>query len=48
MVMDVDQDVELEDGAGVVGSAENDEFEAKTQENPHPTSGQECKSGYRG
>ena len=26
----------LEEGAGVVGSAESDELEAKTQENPHP------------
>ena len=25
-----------EEGAGVVGSAESDKLEAKTQENPHP------------
>ena len=41
-----DQEVECEEGAVVVGSAENDEFEAKTQENPHPhpTSRQEKKN----
>ena len=36
VVMEVDQEVEREEGTGVVGSAENDELEAKTQENPHP------------
>ena len=30
------QDEVREEGAGVVGSAESDELEAKTQENPHP------------
>ena len=36
VVMEIDQEVEREEGAGVVGSPENDEHEAKTQENPHP------------
>ena len=46
VAIEVDQEVELEEGAGVVGIAENDEVEAKTQENPnlHPTSRQERKN----
>ena len=37
VVPGTDQEDVREDGAGVVGSAESDELEAKTQENPHPT-----------
>ena len=38
-----------EEGAGVVGSAESDELEMKTQENPHPhpMGMQERKEGLR-
>ena len=36
VAMEVDQEVEREEGAVVVGSAENDEVEAKTQGNHHP------------
>ena len=35
-VTEMIQDEVREEGAGVVGSAESDELEAKTQENPHP------------
>ena len=34
-VMELDHEVEREDGGGVVGSAINDEVEGN-QENPHP------------
>ena len=34
---DVDQVAELEEVVGTVGSAENDEFEARTQGNPTHT-----------
>ena len=34
--MGTDQEEVREDGAGVGGSAESGEHEAKTQENPHP------------
>ena len=37
VVLGTGQEEVLEEGAGVVGSAESDELEAKTQENPHPT-----------
>ena len=35
-VLGTGQDEVREEGAGVGGSAENDELEAKTQENTHP------------
>ena len=49
VVMEVDEEAELEEGAVVVESAENDEVEAKTQENthPHPTSRQERRKEAR-
>ena len=34
--MEMTQEGVREEGAGVAGSAESDELEAKTQENPHP------------
>ena len=35
-VMEMTQEEVRDEGAGVVGSAESDELEAKTLENPHP------------
>ena len=35
-VLGMDQDEDLEERAGVEGSAESDELEAKTQETHHP------------
>ena len=35
-VRETDQEEVREEGGGVVGSAESDELEAKTHENPHP------------
>ena len=37
VVLETDQDEVREEGAVVGVSAESDELEAKTQENPHPT-----------
>ena len=36
VMTEMTQEEVREEGAGVVGSAESDELEAKTQENPHP------------
>ena len=37
VMMEMTQEEVREEGAVVMGSAESDELEAKTQENPHPT-----------
>ena len=47
VVLEAGQDEDREEGAGVGGSAESDELEAKTQENPntHPTRRLEMRKG---
>ena len=49
VMKETDQEEVREEGAGVRGSAESDELEAKTQENPHthPRRPQEKMKGLR-